>query len=519
MAVVGVGEGLLVAARRRLVVRPATELETGMRADLLRHLHRLPMSFHERHSGGQLISRAVGDIAEIGRFAAFSAIYLVVNVFALVVGVVLLVVLSPRLALVVLIAFGPMVVVTVICESRLRAAAGSAQYLDGEVATAVEESVLGARLIRAFGRGPAMAARFDALARALRGAEVRKLDQMALLWAVIVALPELAVAGLLAVGAHGVVSGTLSMGTLVAAITATTYLRWPADTLGWLIADANTAAAAGDRYWKIRDVRNSIPAPDPGAALPGPPRGELRFTAVRYRPEGQDAEVLCGVDLHLRPGETVALTGPTGSGKSTLTALASRLADPTAGRVTLDGVDLRALDEDTLRSTVIHVFDEPLLFDASVRDNVGLGARQPLGDDQVWAALRVVRADDFVRDLPGGLDAPLGEQGGNLSGGQRQRLAMARALLADPVVLVLDMPLSALDATTAHEVASAWDAATAGVTTLVVTDRPGSAMRADRVALLDGGRIVACAPHEELLSTQPLYRKLFAETSTPGVVA
>lgn len=517
MAVLGVGEGLLVAARRLLVVRPATELETGMRADLLRRLHRLPMSFHERHSGGQLLSRAVGDITEIGRFVAFSAIYLVVNVFTLLVGLAVLVALSPRLALVVLVAFAPMVAVTVVCESRLRAAARSVQHLDGEVTTAVEESVLGARLIRSFGRGPAVSATFEALTRALRDNEVRRLHQMALMWAAIVALPELAIAGLLAIGTHGVVTGTLSVGTLVAAVTATTYLRWPADTLGWLIAEANIAAAAAERYWTIRDTPDSVPAPDPARSLPGAPRGELRFSGVHYRPEAHDAEVLHGVDLRLRPGETVALTGPTGAGKSTLTTLASRLADPSAGRVSLDGVDLRSLDEDVLRSTVVHVFDEPLLFDASVRDNACLGARRPLTDEEVWEALRVVRADDFVRALPGGLDAPIGERGNALSGGQRQRLALARALLAAPLVLVLDNPLSALDATTAREVETAWAAATADVTTLVVTDRPSSAARADRVALLSGGRVVACAPHVELLAAQPLYRSLMAEPRTMGV--
>jgi ATP-binding cassette subfamily B protein len=332
-----------------------------------------------------------------------------------------------------------------------------------------------------------------------------------------VLLPESAIAVVLGLGAWGVAAGSLTIGTLVAAVTVMTYLYWPIASLGWLLAEASNAAAATRRYWEVRDVESAIVDPPDPLPLPRPVRGALELRGVRFRYPGTDREVLSGVDLALHPGETMALVGATGSGKTTLTALVTRLHDVTGGAVLLDGVDVRRLRLADLRTAVATAFEDPVLISASVRENVLLGSpgfsNNQTRDEQVWEALRVASADGFVAALPWGLDTRIGEQGMSLSGGQRQRLALARAVVGHPPVLVLDDPLSALDVHTEAEVEAALRRVLGGVTALVVAHRPSTVQLADRVALLDGGQITAVGAHAELLATVPEYRRLLA---SPG---
>ncbi|MFE1578854.1 ABC transporter ATP-binding protein [Streptomyces fradiae] len=554
-ALLGVAEAALLGARRLLVIRPATRLETAMRADVAAHIQRLPLSFHARWQSGQLLSRTVSDITEIGRFVAFSAIYLVVNVAALAVGLVVLAWLAPALALVVLLAYTPMVVATTVFEQRFRVVARAAQEVGGDLSTTVEESVLGVRVLKVFGRAPETVRRFTGQAGRLRGLELRKLSYTAALWWVITALPDLAIVAMIGYGGYGVATGALSLGTLMAAVTVATHLRWPADTLGWLTADASTAAAAADRYWQVRDEPVTVADPARPRPLPSPVRGEIRLEGVHYAYPGGRAAALRGVDLTIRAGSTVAVAGATGSGKSTLLSLLSRLDDPTSGRITLDGVDLRETALADLRSAVCNAFDDPVLFSGTVRDNVTLGVRDagapgardagarpadgggaggsgaggsggapgadagagtgagraPGGggpDDAVWEALRTVRADEFVAALPQGLSTVIGEEGLGLSGGQRQRLALARAILPGPSVLVLDDALSALDVRTEREVEAALRGVLGRVTTVVAAHRPGTLRLADQVVFLSGGRVAATGTHEELMAREPAYRLL-----------
>jgi ATP-binding cassette, subfamily B, bacterial len=306
-----------------------------------------------------------------------------------------------------------------------------------------------------------------------------------------------------------VADGSLTIGTLVAAVTVMTYLYWPIASIGWLLAEASNAAAATRRYWEVRDVTPEIVDPTDPQPLPHPVRGELRLSDVRFRYPGGDREILSGIDLAVRPGETMALVGATGSGKTTLTALVTRLQDVTGGAVLLDGVDVRRLRLADLRAAVATAFEDPVLISASVRENVLLGSPGH-SDEHVWEALRVASADGFVAALPWGLDTRIGEQGMSLSGGQRQRLALARAVVGHPPVLVLDDPLSALDVHTEAEVEAALRRVLGGVTALVVAHRPSTVQLADRVALLDGGRISAVGTHTELLATVPEYRRLLA---------
>jgi ATP-binding cassette subfamily B protein len=513
LAVLALGtlEAGLMFLRRRLVARPSTGIEAAMRADLFAHLQRLPVAFHDAWPSGQLLSRATNDLSTIRWFVAFSGIFLVVNVVTVVVGIVVLLALSPALGIVIAVTAVPLLVLTLVLERRFSVAARRAQDQAGDLATVVEESALGIRVLKSLGRGRRLTERFVADARGLRGTELTKIRLIAALWAVLVLLPESAIAVVLGLGAWGVAAGSLTIGTLVAAVTVMTYLYWPIASLGWLLAEASNAAAATRRYWEVRDVVPAIVDPAQPFPLPHPVRGALELRGVRFAYPGTAREVLRGVDLTVRPGETMALVGATGSGKTTLTALVTRLYDVTAGAVLLDGVDVRRLRLADLRTAVATAFEDPVLISASVRENVTLGAPGRT-DEEVWAALRVASADGFVAALPWGLDTRIGEQGLSLSGGQRQRLALARAVVGHPPVLVLDDPLSALDVHTEAEVEAALRRVLGGVTALVVAHRPSTVQLADRVALLDGGRVAAVGTHSELLATVPEYRRLLASS-------
>ncbi|EWM14286.1 ABC transporter ATP-binding protein [Kutzneria sp. 744] len=507
--VLGVAEAVLFYARRRLNVRPSTTVEMRLREDIYHQLQRLPVAFHDKWQSGQLLSRAVNDLSTLRRFIAFAAIFLVVNATVLVVGVGVLLTLSPLLGLVVIACGAPLVVLSYLFETKYKIYARRAQDLQGDLASTVEESVLGIRVLKAFGRGRNMTKSFMAQARSLRGAELSKVRVMAALWAVLVSLPELAIAGQLAIGGIGIANGTLTAGTLVAAITVATYLRWPFDSIGWLLAETNMAASACDRYWEVRDEINPLVEPEHPRELPEHVHGYLRFEDVHFAYDGGQHEVLKGIDLEVRPGETVALVGSTGSGKTALTALVARLADVTGGRVTVDGIDVRDLRMNDLRQIVATAFEEPVLFSASVRENVALGTPDAT-DEDVHEALRVAQAEEFVAKLPWGIATRVGEQGLSLSGGQRQRLALARAVVGRPAVLVLDDPLSALDVHTEGEVERALRRVLHDVTALVVAHRPSTVQLADRVAMLVDGRIAAVGTHSELIATNAEYRRLLS---------
>ena len=508
----GLVEAGLIYLRRALVARPTTDIEKRMRADLYHHLQHLPVAFHDRWQSGQLLSRAISDLSTIRRFVAFSGVFLVVNVLTALIGMVLLLVVAPELGMLATIMAIPLVLLCGRYERRYRSAARRAQDQVGDLATAVGEAALGIRVLKSFGRGPRATQTFLAQARELRRTELTKVGLLATLWGLIIALPELTLAAVLALGGYAVTTGSLTVGALIGAVTILTYLRWPLESLGWLLADAGNAAAATNRYWEVRDTPRAVADPRRPRVAAQPVRGRLRLEAVHFRFPGAGTDVLRGVDLDVRPGETMALVGATGSGKTTLIALVPRLADVTSGRVLIDGVDVRDLALVELRTIVATAFEDPVLFSASVRENVALGAPRA-SDDDVRRALRIAHAESFVDALPWGLDTRIGEQGLTLSGGQRQRLALARAVIGGgdvgrPAVLVLDDPLSALDVHTEAEVEAALRRVLHGVTALVVAHRPSTVQLADRVALLADGRITAVGTHSDLLAEVPEYRRL-----------
>ncbi|PJE96000.1 ABC transporter [Streptomyces carminius] len=525
---VGVLEALLFGLRRWLVARPLAGVEAAMRADLFRHLQRLPVAFHDRWASGQLLSRATADLHLLRLFLAFPLTFLLVNATTILVGCAVLLAQEWTLGLVLLAPVAPLVVLCSVFEVRYALAARRAQDQVGDLTTVVEESVLGIRIIKGFGRHRSQARAFRELSRRLLDTELHKARLLAGVWAVIMTLPELAIGAALVWGTVQVADGELSAGTLVAFLTTALALRWPVESIGFLLAMSNEAATAADRYFEVLDepvppdrLTTGVPAPGPAPGLPaaGAARADgLRFERVvfRYPDAPPDAPpVLDGVDLHIRTGETMALVGATGSGKTTLTALIPRLHEVTSGRITLDGRDTAALSRDELRALVAVAFEEPTLFSASVRENLLMGASSAedaggAGDADLARALRVARAEEFVSALPQGADTQVGEQGLSLSGGQRQRLALARAVVGRPRFLVLDDPLSALDVHTEALVEAALREVLAGTTALVVAHRPSTVLLADRVALLSRGRIASVGTHQELLRTSAEYRRLMS---------
>jgi len=511
----GVVEAALFWARRMLCTRPTMRIEASMRAAIYDHLQKLPVAFHDRWPAGQLMSRAVSDLATIRRFLAFGLVFLFVNLTTFLVGLAILLVLSWQLGLIIALMAVPLVALCFRYETRYQVLARRSQDQVGDLATMVEESVLGIRILKAFGRSGHYAGRFVRESAGLQTTELTKARVVAKLWASVIVIPELAFGLTLFLGIRQVAAETMSAGTLVAFFGVALSLRWPIDSIGWLLAMTNDAASATQRYFEVMNSPVTITSPERPVRSDVARRGHLRFEAVRFRFADTPAErrdLLRGVDLDLRPGETIALVGATGSGKTTLTALVNRLYDVTGGRVTLDGTDIRDLELADLRCRIAVAFEEPTLFSASVRENVLLGS--PDGtDDDVWAALNLAQAD-FVAGLPWGLDTRIGEQGLSLSGGQRQRLALARAVIGRPEVLVLDDPLSALDIHTESRVEQALRSVLAGTTALVIAHRASTVLLADRVALLADGRIEAIGTHAELLSTDGAYRALLTSRST-----
>ncbi|MFI2620292.1 ABC transporter transmembrane domain-containing protein [Streptomyces sp. NPDC018584] len=776
----GVTEALLFGLRRWLVARPLARVEASMRADLFRHLQRLPVAFHDRWASGQLLSRGTTDLMLLRMFLAFPLTFLLVNGATILVGVVILLGQDFLLGLVLLAPVAPMVIVCAYYEGRYTAVARRAQDQVGDLTTVVEESVLGIRIIKGFGRHRSQARVFRELSHTLRGTELAKARILAAIYAVIMSLPEAAIGAALVLGTVRVADGDLSAGTLVAFLSTALALRWPVESIGFLLAMTQESATATERYFEVmdaepegaadagavgggaegevaasggdrarRDAKGEVAASggdrarrdakgeaatstgdgagrdaqgevaastgdgagrdaqgevaasggdrarrdaqgevaastgdgagrdaqgeaaastgsvgarphpkgetatstsdgarpdtkdeaatstsdrarpdakgemaasadgdetrphgkgetatptddgtDPHAesevatstgdgarrgakgeaaastgdrarpdtkdevatstgdrarrdakgeaaastgdgARPHPkgetaaptdgrtrphPKGEtaasagggLRFHRVvfRYPDAPPDAPpVLRGIDLHIRPGETMALVGATGSGKTTLTALVPRLHEVSGGRITLDGEDITAMDRERLRTLVSVAFEEPTLFSATVGENVLMGAEESAGKAELARALDVAQAD-FAHALPQGTDTQVGEQGLSLSGGQRQRLALARAVVGRPRFLVLDDPLSALDVHTEALVEAALRRVLADTTALIVAHRPSTVQLADRVALLSGGRIAAIGTHQELLRENAEYAWLMSGADT-----
>ena len=502
----GVLEAALIFWRRWVQSTAVLQIETAMRHDLYERLQQLPMAFHGKWQSGQLLSRVTTDLSSIRRFFGFGMLFLVINVTQLVVVTGLLLSMYWPLGLVVAVTAFPIVLLSNRFENKYVVVSRQVQDEQGDLATLAEEGAVGIRVIRSFGRSEHVSENYERAARQLYGTSMDKVRLSAKFWTFLEVIPNIAVVVVLLLGAIGVGRGDLTPGTLVAFITLMLTLVWPIAALGYILAMAQEAMTAAARILEIFDTEPAITS---GTTVLENPRGRLRLEGVGFHfPDQPDEVVLRDVNLDVAPGETVAVVGATGSGKTTLTALVPRLYDVTAGRVTVDGVDVRDLELTNLRTIVATAFEDPTLFSMSARENLTLG-RRDASDADIAEAIEVAQAD-FVYDLPWGLDTRIGEQGMSLSGGQRQRLALARAVLSKPRILVLDDTLSALDVHTEKLVEEALRHVLADATGIVVAHRASTVLLADKVALLQDGTITHVGDHSELLATVPVYRELLA---------
>jgi ATP-binding cassette subfamily B protein len=518
----GVAEAFFFFLRRWAMATTALGIESDLRRDIYGHVQTLPVEFHDRWSSGQLLSRMTTDLSTLRRFLGFAFVFLIANALTVVVVVVLLLRIHLVLGLFVVGVMIPMAVAVRYFESRYNREARRAQDLTGDLATIVEESALGIRVIKSYGRRPQMLARFTDGASTLRTAEVAKVVTLAAFFTMLEAYPQIVLAGVTFGGVVAVAHHSLSLGAFVAFVTLYLRLIWPLASMGWLLAVSQEAASACRRIFEILDVEPSIVDPREPRGTPAQGQSAIRLENVTFRYPDAEEPVLRGLDLDIRPGETMALVGATGSGKTTVTALIPRLYDVSSGRVTIDGVDVREQTLPQLRTTVAMAFEDATLFSASVRENLTLGRigpdGEPMSDADVSEAIDIAQAG-FVHELPFGLDTRIGEQGLSLSGGQRQRLALARAVLGRPKVLILDDPLSALDVNTEALVEQALRRVLGSTTALIVAHRPSTVLLADRVALLQDGRITDVGTHSELLERSPAYHNLLAQDAMDDAVA
>ncbi|NBQ92618.1 MAG: ABC transporter ATP-binding protein [Micrococcales bacterium] len=518
LAVLGLGlmEATMVLLRRWLVLTPGTHVEAGLRKTLYAKLQDLPVAFHDKWPSGQLLSRATGDLSLIRRWLSFGLVLLVANVATIVIGFAVLFSYNWILALVFLIIMSPLWVLGFKFEKDYHVTARVSQDQAGDLATAVEESVHGIRVLKAFGRGSFITDKFARDALNLRSTELKKAKMVSNLWFYFSTIPDIALGVCLVIGVFQISEHTLTIGELSAFILTTRVLHWPIDSIGFLLSMTIDARTAVERFFEVIDTKVDIADPDQAKTLTEP-HGRLIFENVHFRysdaPENQP-DLLNGINLEIEPGESVALIGITGCGKTSLTALATRLYEVTQGAIKLDGVDIRDFSREELRSHIAMAFEDATLFSDSVRNNVLLGRPESTEED-LKQALEIAQAQ-FVYELPDGLETKIGEEGMSLSGGQRQRLALARAVAAKPAVLVLDDPLSALDVDTEAMVEDALRTVLKSTTALIVAHRPSTVQLADRVALLQDGKITAFGKHSDLLATNEHYRYVISSLDAAG---
>ncbi|MFC7406628.1 ABC transporter ATP-binding protein [Georgenia alba] len=508
----GIAEAAFILLRRTLVMFPGTRVESGMRMELFRHLQDLPVAFHDRWPGGQLLSRIVGDLGLLRRWLVFGALQLVVSFITIVVGIAILLTTAGWLGLIYLAGAIPVTVIAFRFSRRFRVVARQSQDQLGDLANTVEESVHGIRVLKAFGRGRDALQSFTGQAERLRETEIKKATTQSTVIVALHLIPETTLALALIAGTFLVVDGQITVGALAAFFATAAVMNGPVVDLGMTLSMTLHARTAVDRYFEVIETPNELgdPADPVPPAEPASEHGShVRLRDVEFRYSDAETPLLQHVDLELPAGTTTALVGLTGSGKSTLAMLVPRLFDVTDGAVEIDGVDVRRLRRADVRQGVAVAFEDPTLFSASVRENVLLGVDDSLSAEEkdaiVTEALDVAQAQ-FAHDLPDGIETRIGEEGLSLSGGQRQRLALARAIASHPRVLVLDDPLSALDVATEEAVSARLREVLAGTTSLVIAHRPSTVALADRVAVLQNGRVTAVGTHSELLATDPHYR-------------
>jgi len=507
----------LSVSRRLISGRVSLAVEYDLRNGLFAQLQALELGFFDRQQTGQLMSRVTVDLQAVRFFLGYGLIFVMQSALTIGLAAIAMFVLQPELAALALLPV-PFVVYSTYRYSRLaRPALEEVAQRVAELTADVQENIAGVRVVKAFAREAHQRARFER--------SVTRVFQQSMLEArlqtrynpLIGFLPQLGMAAVLLVGGYQVIHHQLNIGQFSAFYLYLLMLLSPMQTLGVSLTMAQRATASGARIFQVLDRAPRITAPPDAPPLPAG-SGQVRFEAVSMRYAGAGSDALHRVDLDVPAGRTVALVGATGSGKTTLAALIARLYDPTEGRILIDGADLRDVDISSLRRAVAITGDDPFLFSTTVHANIAY-ARADATRAEVEAAARRAQADEFIARLPDGYDTRIGERGLTVSGGQRQRLAIARAILADPRILILDDATSSVDATTEREIKLALAEVMAGRTTFIIAHRLSSIALADEVVILEHGEIAAQGSHAELLEVSELYRETVERAQTSAVTA
>ena len=495
----------LTASRRIIAGKVSLAVEFDLRSRIYEHLQSLELGFFDAQQTGQLMSRATVDLQSIRFFLGYGLIFITQSALTLILAAAVMFYLQPLLALLALLPVPFVVIAAARFNRHSRPALQEVQQRIAELTVEAEESVSGVRVVKAFAREQHMLERFRRAVSRVFDQNVFSTRIRAFYSPLIAFLPSLGLAVVLLVGGHQVINGTLTLGDFSAFYIYLAMLIGPMRMLGTALGMTQRAVASGNRLFEILDRDPEIESAADAAPLPAG-RGRIRLDRVSLDYGGPD-EALSEVDLEVEPGRVVALVGPTGSGKTSLVALLARLYDPSRGTISIDGADLRDVELRSLRSEIAFVADDPFLFSATIAENIAY-ARPDASLEEVELAAERAQAAGFIGRLPDGYETVVGERGLTLSGGQRQRIAIARALLADPRILILDDATSSVDARTEAEIRRGLDAALAGRTTFIVAHRLSTISLADEIVVLDGGRIVDRGGHAELLERCPLYREI-----------
>jgi ABC-type multidrug transport system fused ATPase/permease subunit len=515
LAVAGAGLfRLAFSVSRRLVAgRVSLGVEYDLRNRMYEHLHSLELAFFDGQQTGQLMSRSTVDLQSVRFFLGYGLIFIVQSALTILIAAGVMLAVDPLLAAVALAPMPLVIWVSFRYGRRNRPATQEVQQRIAELTAEAEENISGVRVVKAFAQEERQLRRFSrAVARVFDQSMVS--TRLRAFYAPFIGfLPQLGLAGVLFVGGRQAINGSLAVGDFVAFYGYVLMLTSPMRMLGFALGMAQRAVASGARVFELLDRAPELSAPEGAPPLPtGDGRVELRGVTFGYDGE----PVLRDVDLTVEPGRTVALVGPTGSGKTTLVMLIPRLYDVDQGSVLVDGVDVRTVDPSSLRGEVAVVSDDAFLFSATLGDNIAY-ARPEASDEEILAAARRAGLGELVDELPDGLDTLVGERGLTLSGGQRQRVAIARALLAEPRILILDDATSSVDATTENRIKAALREVMEGRTTFVIAHRLSTIALADEVVVLENGRVAARGSHAQLVDDSPLYREI-AEKGLPDQV-
>lgn len=508
LVLLGLTRGALAFVYRYGLYKMAFRIETDLRSIIYRHLTRLSFSFYDRIQSGQVISRANSDIRSVQMFLAFAPL-IMLSILSFFLALFVMLTINVPLTLVSIVCLPGVYVLGVVLRNRIFPLSWIVQSRVADVATIVDENINGVRVVRSFAQERRQINTLARTARRLQWANITTVDARARYTPIMENLPRVGLAIVLLYGGWLVIDQQLQLGVLVAFNAYILMMQGPFRFLGFFLMLQQRAAASAERIYEILDEPVEI-EDRPGAVDLVDPVGRLELRDVRFG-YGDGPDVLDGFDLTVEPGETVALVGRTGSGKSTVARLLPRFYDVRAGEVLIDGIDVRDLTVHSVRANVGLVLDEPFLFSVSVRDNIAYG-RPDAGEDEVIAAAVAANAHEFIEDLPDGYDSIIGERGYTLSGGQRQRIAIARTLLVNPRFLVLDDATSAIDVQIEEQIHDALETLLESRTTIVIAHRLSTIALADRVVLLEGGRVVASGTHHELMAREPRYAEVLAHT-------